>query len=156
MSALARRYYVRGRGELERGDAEGACESFRAANDLAPNFLSARLGFAAALAKLGDGPRAAQVLRAGVARLGPESSQRARCTLWRSLGDVLVSGGDYLGAVDAFREAASIDPTDRTVDQGLARVYAKLGRWRDSFSHLALSAGVAAPSPAVGPSGPRP
>jgi len=140
MSALARRYYARGRGELDRGDAESACESFRAANDLAPQFLSARLGFAAALAKLGDAPRAANVLRAGLARLGERAPVRARCALYRSLGDVLVAGGDYLGAVNAYKEAATIDPGERLVDDGLARVYAKLGRWRESFTHLARAA----------------
>jgi Flp pilus assembly protein TadD len=147
-NALARRYYVRGCGELGRGDAESACESFRAANDLAPSFLSARLGFASALARLGDAPRAAQVLRAGIGRTPADAPVRARCALWRSLGDVLVAGGDYLGAVEAYREASVIDASERTVDEGLARVYAKLGRWKDSFTHLARAsapAGTAAP-----------
>src|SRR5215467_14909761 len=122
MSAtVARRYFVRAHGELGRGEYEAAAESFRAAMDMAPAFLSARLGYAAALVRLGDTPRAAQVLRAGMART---SSDRGRAALLQMLGDVLVAGGDFFGAEDAYRQVAEIVPDAAAPNAGLARVHA--------------------------------
>src|SRR5262252_2893593 len=104
MSAtLARRYFVRAHAELGRGEYEAAAESFRASMDLAPGFLSARLGYAAALVRLGDTPRAAQVLRAGVART---TAPKSRVVLLQTLGDVLIAGGDFFGAEDSYRQVA--------------------------------------------------
>jgi Flp pilus assembly protein TadD len=138
MSAtLARRYFVRAHTELGRGEYEAAAESFRAAMDLIPAFLSARVGYASALVKLGDTPRAAQVLRAGVPRT---ASPRARALLLRALGDVLIAGGDFFGAEDAYRQVAEISPQDPGAQAGLARVHAKLGRYADSFAALLLAA----------------
>ena len=58
MSSVARRYYDRGRQSLDTGDLETAQESLRAALDLAPSFGNARVAYAVAVAKAGDGPRA--------------------------------------------------------------------------------------------------
>src|SRR5262249_52790644 len=104
---MARRYFVRAHAELGRGEVEAAAESFRAAMDLSATFLSARLGYAAALVRLGDTPRAAQVLRAGVGRA---TSDRARAALLQMLGDVLVAGGDFFGAEDAYRQVSDLAP----------------------------------------------
>ncbi len=138
MSAtLARRYFVRGHGELARGEHEAASESFRAAVDLHPQFASARIGFAVALARLGDVPRATQALRAG---LGRPSGAAARMAMLLSMGDVLVLGGDFFGAEDAYRQAAELRPGDPAPAAGLARVYARLGRYKDSFEQLLAGA----------------
>jgi Flp pilus assembly protein TadD len=138
MSAtMARRYLVRAHGELGRGEYEAAAESFRAAMDMVPTFLSARLGYAGALVRLGDTPRASQVLRAGLPRA---TSDRARATLLQTLGDVLIAGGDFFGAEDAYRQVAEIEPTSAGPAAGLARVHAKLGRYADSFASLLKAA----------------
>ncbi len=138
MSAtLARRYFVRAHAELQRGEYEAATESFRAAMDMAPSFLSARLGYAAALVRLGDMPRAAQVLRAGIART---PGVRGRAVLLQNLGDVLIAGGDFFGAEDAYRQVAEIAPGSAGPAAGLARVQAKLGRYADSFASLLVAA----------------
>jgi thioredoxin-like negative regulator of GroEL len=68
MSSVARRYYERGKQALESNDLETAQEALRAALDLAPAFGNARVAYAVALAKAGDAPRAATVLRQGIAR----------------------------------------------------------------------------------------
>ncbi|HLL25283.1 MAG TPA: tetratricopeptide repeat protein, partial [Kofleriaceae bacterium] len=68
MSSVARRYYERGRQALDNNDLETAQESLRAALDLAPQFGNARVAYAVAVAKGGDAPRAAQILRHGVGR----------------------------------------------------------------------------------------
>jgi tetratricopeptide (TPR) repeat protein len=134
MSAtIARRYFARAHGELGRGEYEAASESFRAAMDLVPGFLSARLGYAAALVRLGDTPRAAQVLRAGIART---PSARGRSALLQALGDVLIAGGDFFGAEDAYRQVGETEPGSAASQAGLARVHAKLGRYAESFSAL--------------------
>ena len=59
MSAVARRYYERGKAALEAKEWETAQESLRAALDLAPGFGNARVAYAVALAtaELADGPK---------------------------------------------------------------------------------------------------
>lgn len=140
MSAVARRYYVRGRKALERGDLDAAIEAFRSAMDLAPAFSSARLGYAITLTRLGDCPRAAQTLRAGMSR---PLTPTARAALWATLGDVLTTSGDFLGAEDAFRQAANTQGFEARAAAGLARVYAKLGRYGDSVAQLRHAASLA-------------
>lgn len=137
MSTLARRYFVRAHAELGRGEYEAAAESFRAAMDMAPAFLSARLGYAAALVRLGDTPRAAQVLRAGLART---TAPRGRAALLQMLGDVLIAGGDFFGAEDAYRQVADLSTSDAAPHAGLARVHAKLGRYAEAFASLLAAA----------------
>ncbi|WP_428268845.1 hypothetical protein [Haliangium sp.] len=141
MSVVARRYYLRGREALGRDDLEGALDALRSALDLAPWFSSARVAYAIALARLGDCPRAAQSLRAG---LGRPASGVARATLWATLGDVLTTGGDFLGAEDAFRQAAEQPGFEARAAAGLARVYGKLGRYQDAFAQLRVCAGALA------------
>ena len=77
MSAVARRYYERGRAALELDDLESAQEALRAALDLAPAFGNARVAYAVALAKANDCPRAAAVLRAGLGRTSSAISSAA-------------------------------------------------------------------------------
>jgi tetratricopeptide (TPR) repeat protein len=137
-AATARRYYVRGNTEMGRGEYEAAAESFRAAMDLHPGFVSARLSYAVALGRGGDNPRAAQVLRAGLAR---EERPRPRAMLFLSLGDVLVAGGDFQGAEDAFKQAKELVPAGLpAADAGLAKVHARLGRYAESFGALLVAA----------------
>jgi tetratricopeptide (TPR) repeat protein len=137
MSAVARRYYERGRAALESGDLESAQESLRAALDLAPAFGNARVAYAVALARANDCPRAAGVLRAG---LGRTSSAISTAAMYATLGDVLTLGGDFFGAEEAFQTAAQTPGFDVRVASGLARVYARLGRYRDMAEQLRRAA----------------
>ncbi len=137
MSAVARRYYVRGTGALDKGDLEGALEALRAAIDLVPGFTGARIAYAVALARYGDTPRAAQTLRAGLAR---PSSPVAAASMWASLGDILTMSGDFPGAEDAFRQAQQHPSFEGRAHAGLARVHAKQGRYPDAFDHLSRAA----------------
>ena len=137
MSIVARRYYERGRQALDNGDLESAQEALRAALDLAPAFGNARVAYAVALARAGDCPRAAQVLRAGVGRA---LSRISAAAMYATLGDVLVLGGDFFGAEDAFREAAHTPGFEARVASGLARVYAKLGRFAEMAAQLKVAA----------------
>lgn len=136
MSA-ARRYYLRGKDALERGDLDGAIESLSAAVELGPRFVAARLAYAAALARRGDCPRAAQTLRAG---LGRAASPTERAAMWATLGDVLVRAGDFPGAEDAYDHIADDARFAARVDAGRARLYAKTGRYAESFAALRRAA----------------
>lgn len=140
MSSVARRYYERGKASLGTGDLESAQEALRAALDLAPAFGNARVAYAVALAKAGDCPRAAQVLRAGLALA---SSRISAAAMQATLGDVLTLGGDFFGAEQAFQQAAATPGFEARVASGLARVYAKLGRHADMATQLKLAARLA-------------
>jgi uncharacterized protein HemY len=140
MSSVARRYYERGRSALDSGDLESAQEALRAAIDLAPHFGDARVAYAVALAKAGDCPRAASVLRAGIGRA---SSPISAAAMYATLGDVLVRGGDFLGAEEAFGTAAQTPGFEARAASGMARVHARLGRWRDMAGSLASAAKLA-------------
>ncbi len=133
MSVAARRYFVRGKAALDADDLETAMESLRSAVDLVPSFADARIAYAIALARLGDCPRAAQTLRAGLGRASPPFTVGA---LWVTLGDVLTQSGDFLGAEDAFRQAAAHPAFAQRAAAGLARVHAKLGRYADAIASL--------------------
>lgn len=137
MSAVARRYFERGLAAFQSGDLQSASEQLQAAVDLAPGFGNARVAFAVALAKSGDCPRAAQVVRAGLPRA---SSPVASAALWATLGDVLTLGGDFFGAEAAFRNAAAVPGFEVRAASGLARVYAKLGRFADVVVELKKAA----------------
>jgi uncharacterized protein HemY len=139
MSAVARRYYERGVAALETNDLETAQESLRAALDLAPGFGNARCAYAVALAKAGDAPRAATVLRAGIPRA---TSPISAAAMYATLGDVCVIGGDFFGAEDAFNAAAQTPGFEARVASGLARVHARLGRYRDMAQSLKRAASV--------------
>lgn len=143
MSTVAKRYYNRGVASLRRGDMNDALEALRAAVDLLPIYSQARVAYAVALTRLGDCPRAAQVLRAG---LGRRCTDVAAATMWATLGDVLVRSGDFYGAEDAFNQAAQYDGFDGRAAAGLARVYAKLGRYADSFVQLQRAASCDKPA----------
>ena len=125
MSAVARRYYERGTTSLQQGDLENAQEALRAAIDLAPNFNDARIAYSIALARAGDCPRAASVLRAG---LGRATSPITSAAMWSTLGDVLTLGGDFFGAEEAFGHAAKVPGFEVRAAAGLARVYARTQR----------------------------
>ncbi|MFT3691960.1 MAG: hypothetical protein QM831_02380 [Kofleriaceae bacterium] len=137
MSAVARRYYERGTHALATNDLETAQESLRAALDLAPGFTNARCAYGVALAKAGDAPRAAQVLRAGIPRA---TSPITAAALYATLGDVCVMAGDFFGAEDAFNQAALTPGFEARVASGMARVHARLGRFRDMAQALAKAA----------------
>jgi Flp pilus assembly protein TadD len=139
MSQVARRYFDRGKTALEGGDLESAQEALRAAIDLAPAFGNARIAYAVALARAGDCPRAGQVLRAGIGRV---ASPKAAAAMYATLGDVLVMGGDFLGAEDAFNHAAQTPGFEARVASGLARVYARMGRMADMATQLKRAAAV--------------
>ena len=142
MSATARRYYVRAVEQLKRGDLESARDDFRAAIEMAPTFVEARIGYATSLARSGEATRAAQLLRTGLAR---ETRPRPRMSLESSLGDVLIAAGDYRGAEAAFVAAAqSADalglPQTAALHDRLARLRAKTGRFEDALDELLAAA----------------
>jgi predicted Zn-dependent protease len=143
VSSVARRYFERGKQALDHGDLASAQESLRAAIDLAPTFGNARVAYAIALAKGGDCPRAAAVLRAGIGRA---SSPISAAAMYATLGDVLVLGGDFFGAEDAFAQAAQTPGFEARVASGQARVHARLGRYRDMARALQLAATTAVPA----------
>lgn len=140
MSSVARRYYERGKLSLEGGDLESAQEALRAALELAPGFGNARVAYAVAIARAGDCPRAAQVLRHGVPRA---SSKISAAAMYATLGDVLTLGGDFFGAEEAFQQAAQTPGFEARVASGLARVYARLGRFADMATQLKRAAALA-------------
>ena len=133
MSTAARRYFVQGKQALDRGDLETAQQALGSACDLAPAFGNARVAYAVALAKSGDCPRAANVLRAGIPRA---LSATSRAAMYATLGDVLVLGGDFFGAEEAFNMAAQTPGFEARVAAGQARVHARLGRYRDMAAAL--------------------
>jgi uncharacterized protein HemY len=140
VSQVARRYSERGKAALDGGDFESAQESLRAAVDLAPAFGNARIAYAVAVARAGDPPRAAQILRGGIGRA---SSAKAAAVMWATLGDVLVLGGDFFAAEEALKMAAATPGFEARVAAGLARVYARLGRHADMAAQLKLAAAAA-------------
>ncbi len=137
MSAIARRYYERGKAALDTGNLEVAQDELRAALDLAPAFGNARVAYAVALARSGDCPRAATVLRSGIPRA---TSPISRAAMYATLGDVLVLGGDFFGADEAFGLAAQTPGFEARVASGLARVHARLARYRDMADALRRAA----------------
>jgi len=137
MSAQARRYYERGKQALEGGDLETAQQQLSSALQLAPNFGNAVVAYAIALAKAGDCPRAQSVLRGGIGRASTRVSAAA---MYATLGDVLVLGGDFLGAEQAFNTAAQTPGFEARVASGLARVYARMGRYREMADSLRRAA----------------
>lgn len=138
MSTAARRYFLRGRRSLELGEIEPAIEALASAIDLAPHFTDARLAYAAALGRLGDVPRAAQTLRAG---LGHARSAPARAALWLALGEVLTTGGDFVAADDAFGQAALHPAYAARAAAGRARLLAKSGRASEAIASLLVAVG---------------
>ena len=139
MSSVARRYYERGRASLDSGDLASAQEALRAALDLSPSYGNARIAYAVALARSGDCPRGAQILRAG---LGHASSPISAAAMYATLGDVLTLGGDFFGAEQAFQQAGNTPGFEARVASGLARVYSRLGRYNDMATELKRAAAL--------------
>lgn len=137
MSAVARRYFVRGRELLRRGAWDDAARELSAAIELSPTFFEARIGLALAVVRT-DPPRAAQILRVGLQRAVRATERRA---LGDALGDVLLLAGDFPGADAAYREAAAIPgPLSPARHDRLARLHAKAGRFTEALTELAAAA----------------
>jgi tetratricopeptide (TPR) repeat protein len=135
MSApVARRYFLRGRELLKRGDIDSACQEFANALELIPDFVEARVGFALTLARI-DPPRAAQSLRNGLNRHQRQSQRRQ---LLCALGDVLLTSGDYPGAEAAYDEAITLG--QKSLHDRLGRLRAKTGRFAEALGELLLAA----------------
>jgi Flp pilus assembly protein TadD len=62
--------------------------------------------------------------------------------MYATLGDVLVLSGDFFGAEEAFQNAAQTPGFEARVAAGLARVYARLGRYKDMADQLKRAAAV--------------
>ena len=137
MSVPARRCYVRGVEALKRGDTDSARDELRAALDLAPTFVAARVAYASLLARLGDRAHAALLLRESLA---VERGSRARIALHRTLGDVLIASSDYRGAEQAFLQAAEAGDREgisqADLHDRLARLRAKTGRFAEALDEL--------------------
>ncbi len=134
MTALARRYYLRGRAALERGDLDEARDALAAAVEVVPSFAAARIAEAIAMCRGGEASRAASRLRAGLARA---RSERDEAALYAALGDALLAAGDVDGAEDAFGQAARHPAFADRAARGSAQTLAKRGRYRECFSALA-------------------
>jgi tetratricopeptide (TPR) repeat protein len=141
MSAVARRYYDRGKKALDGGDLDTALESLRAAVELAPGFTTARLAYAVALARCNDGPRAALVARAG---LGRATSAIARGALLATLGEILTMTGDFAGAEEALHQASGMPGFEVRAAAGLTRVYARQRRLPEAVAQLKAAAQASA------------
>ena len=139
MSALiARRYYTRGCGELQKGELDDACQDLQAAVQLFPTFYEARIAYATALLRLKDAPRAIQTLRAGLHYC---HNSAARSLLCRVLGDALTAGGDFLAAEQAFAESRAQSPSDSAdLHDRVARLRARTGRFDEAFTELLAAA----------------
>jgi hypothetical protein len=135
-AAVARRYFVRGREKLRRGELEGACQEFAAAVELHPGYVEARVGYALTLVRT-DPPRAAQSLRSGLQRAARANE---RGPLLAALGDVLLIGGDFLGAEAAYSEAATLPNAPRRLPDRLARLRAKTGQYAAALSEMLVAA----------------
>ena len=138
MSSQARRYFERGKQALDTGDLETAQQQLASALQLAPNFGNAICAYAVALAKAGDCPRASAVLRGGIPRATSPISSAA---MYATLGDVLILGGDFFGAEDAYQAAARTPGFEARAASGMARVHARLGRYREMAESLKTAAG---------------
>lgn len=138
MSSQARRYFERGKQALDTGDLETAQQQLASALQLAPNFGNAICAYAVALAKAGDCPRAATVLRGGVPRA---TSPISAAAMYATLGDVLILGGDFFGAEEAYQIAARTPGFEARAASGMARVHARLGRFREMAEALKAAAG---------------
>ena len=131
MSApVARRYFVRGRELLKRGEIDSACLEFGNALELVPDFVEARVGYALTLARV-DPPRAAQSLRSGLNRPNVRSGAGRRQLLC-ALGDVLLTSGDYPGAEAAYEEATALGAAN--LHDRLGRLRAKTGRFAEALA----------------------
>ena len=138
MSApVARRYFLRAREALRRGDLGGASEGFSAAVELAPDFVEARIGHALILSR--SNTRAAtQSLRTALGRV-KRAGERAH--LLCALGDVLVAADDYLGAEAAYAEASGLpNASPARLHDRLARLRAKTGNYAAAIDELLAAA----------------
>lgn len=137
MSAVvARRYFVRAQAALRRGDLDEASSDYRAAIELEPEFIDARIGYAVTLAS-SDAPRAQQSLRAGLTRA---TRARDRARLLVALGDVQLSAGDYRGADASYAEAETLGVAIPELGDRRARLHAKTGAFKDAFDALERAA----------------
>ncbi len=143
MSDLARRYYLRGREALARGDLELAEDRLRAALELVPAFAPARIAYAAALSRQGERGRAPAVLRAGIARA---ETNRAEASLYAALGDALIAASDLESASEAYSQCEALRPALASrAAGGRAQALAKLGRYRESIAELTRAAKLSRP-----------
>ena len=140
-AAIARNYFVRGLDGLRHGSLDTARDDLRAALDMDPGFVDARVAYAGVLARSGDATRASQILRDG---LSGQKRPRARVSLLRALGDVLIAAGDYRGAEEAFSLAATAGADaglpQHDLHDRLARLRAKTGRFPEALDELLAAA----------------
>lgn len=134
---VASRHHRRGRALLGQNDAEAAIEPLRAVVDRCPDLIAARLDLAVALIRAGFAQRAADTLRAGLARA---AAPGGRAPLWLILGEALTRAGDHPGAKDAYAQAAADPSLGPRADDGLARTCARAGDYDAAFAHLLRAA----------------
>ncbi len=140
MSAVARRYFLRGREARHRGDLPAAREAWAAAIELCPSFIEARIGLGTAI--LRDDPRrAATTLRGGLAYV---RGGRRRRILLEALGEAQVLGGDFPGADASLTEAATLPGAGPELWLRIARLRARTHRFADAFAAFAQAAALRA------------
>lgn len=138
MSAVARRYFLRGREARLRGDAAAAREAFSAAVELCPTFLEARIGLAMVQLR-DDPPRAASTLRGG---LGHATRGRRRRILLEALGEAQILSGEFPAADATLTEAATLPGAGPDLWLRIARLRARTRRYADSFAAFAQAAAM--------------
>jgi len=79
-----------------------------------------------------------------------QPSPVSAAAMYATLGDVLTMGGDFHGAEAAFVQAATHPDFTGRAAAGLARVYAKLGRYPDAVAQLKIAAAFSKAAPATG------
>jgi Tfp pilus assembly protein PilF len=131
-AAVARRYFVRGREHLRRGELDDAQREFTAAVELDNGYAEARIGLALTLVRV-DPPRAQSTLRTGLNRATRPAERQA---LLCALADAQLVGGDFLGAEDSYNEALKLPGTPPKIHDRLARLRAKTGRISDALDEL--------------------
>lgn len=82
----------------------------------------------------------ARAPRACCAPVSVVRSPISAAAMYATLGDVLVMGGDFFGAEEAFGVAAQTPGFEARAASGMARVHARLGRWKDMAGALASAA----------------
>ncbi len=130
-------YFAHGHLLERQGSCERACEQYRKALELSPNFLSARNRLGIALNKLGRHAEASGHFRTAI-RENPTEAY-----LYNNLGFSLYLEGRYDAAEEALRQALELDP-----DYGRARmnrgvVLARLGRYDEALSDFTICSGAA-------------
>lgn len=127
--------------DLQSRDYQAARDNFASAIRIAPDYLDAYHGIAAAYARLGEEDRAREyreqweVLKGNARQEDPggllrdlTSMQGVLVKICASAGDVYLAQGDEAEAERHWLRAVAVDPNDRSCRMSLASLYGQQGR----------------------------